>query len=172
MNRHSDWSINPSPSWTIYPRTSDCIDSMRIFVCTCETGSLRISFTEGDQTGLAEVSHSGWSETNLDKVGGVPQGAHDILHQTIPFIWLQDVLPKQSRLTEVVFVCRVISARKLEFQKQYRNTLLQTKCSETLQQSAPTPSSWLKQLSLGLLREKFLKTWQPPMLWSIVIFNQ
>jgi hypothetical protein len=79
----------------------------------CERESLQISFTEGNQAGL-RVGDCGWSETNLDKVSGIPQAVHDILHQAISLIWFQDIPPEQGWLTEVVFVRRVISARKLE----------------------------------------------------------
>jgi hypothetical protein len=79
----------------------------------CETESLQIPFTEGNWAGL-RVGHCGWSETNLDKVRGIPQAVHNILHQAISVIWFQDILPEQGWLTEVVFVRRVISARKLE----------------------------------------------------------
>jgi hypothetical protein len=60
------------------------------------------------------MSCCGSCGTNLDKVSGIPQAAHNILHQAISFIWFKNVRPEQSRLTEVVFISRVISERKLE----------------------------------------------------------
>jgi hypothetical protein len=62
-------------------------------------------FTEENQTGLVGVSHCGWSETNLDKVSGIPKAVHDILYQAISFIWFQDIPPEQSWLAEIVLIC-------------------------------------------------------------------
>jgi hypothetical protein len=60
------------------------------------------------------MSCCGWSETNLDKVSGIPEIVHNILHQAISFIWFKNIRPEQSWLTKVVFISRVVSGIKFE----------------------------------------------------------
>jgi hypothetical protein len=48
--------------------------------------------------------------TNLDEVSSIPQVVCNVLHQTISFIWLQNIPPEQSWLAEIVFITRVVPA--------------------------------------------------------------
>jgi hypothetical protein len=86
---------------------SICIHFIRLCACVCVCVRAR---ARGIMREMRRAVLERAAETNLDRVRGIPQAVHNVLHQAISFIRLKNVRPEESWLAEVVLVCRVVSA--------------------------------------------------------------